>query len=335
MRKITIVSLIAAFLTLAGRSSPADEIVVKLGTSAPVGSPWQRGLKEAAEKWRNLSGGRVNLRIFAGGTMGDEGDMIKKMHIGQLQAAALSTIGLHDITPEPQALDLPLTVKNYEERDYLLAKMIPQLDAALAAKGFVVLTWSEIGFTRFFSDKPRPTLAELRAAKLFCWNGDPASTAAWKAGNFHPVLLSAVDMLPSLQTGMIDTVLYPPVLVFSLRLYEKAKYMMDMPYSTLTGATVIDKKTWDQIPADLQPKLKDVFVELGKSGTRQARDFENEALTKMKAQGLQVVSMTDLANWEPAVREVHSAVRGKVVPAATFDEVQRIVKEYRAAHGGK
>jgi TRAP-type C4-dicarboxylate transport system substrate-binding protein len=335
MRKITIVSLIAAFLTLAGRSASADEIVIKLGTSAPQGSPWHTGLKQAAQKWRELSGGRVNLRIFAGGTMGDEGDMIKKMHIGQLQAAALSTIGLHDITPEPQAIDLPLTVKNYEERDYLLKQMAPELETALAAKGFVVLTWSEIGFTRFFSNVPRPTLELLRQAKLFCWNGDPASTAAWKAGNFHPVLLSAVDMLPSLQTGMIDTVLYPPVLVFSLRLYEKAKYMMDMPYSTLTGATVVDKKVWDQIPADLQQKLRQVFLDLGTQGTQDARRFENEALTKMKAQGLQVVPITDLPNWEPAVKAVHSAVRGKVVPEKTFDEVQRIVKEYRAAHGTK
>jgi C4-dicarboxylate-binding protein DctP len=172
----------------------------------------------------------------------------------------------------------------------------------------------------------------MRAAKLFCWNGDPASTDAWKAGNFKPVLLSAVDMLPSLQTGMIDTVLYPPVLVFSLRLFDKAKYMMDMPYSTLTGATIIEKKVWDQIPPDLRPKLKDVFIALGKDGTQQARNFENEALAKMKQQGLQVVPITDQPEWDKAVKDVRLAIRGKVVPTATFDEVTRIVQEYRSSH---
>ena len=59
---------------------------------------------------------RVDLRE------GDEGHMVQKMRIGQLHAAALSTIGLHMITPEPQALDLPLIVDNYQERDYLLSK---------------------------------------------------------------------------------------------------------------------------------------------------------------------------------------------------------------------
>src|SRR5688572_33133537 len=98
MRKITVVSLIAALLSLVGQQAVAQEgqIVVKLGTSAPQGSPWHNGLKEAANQWQALSGGKVVLRIFAGGTMGDEGDMIKKMRIGQLQAAALSTVGLHD-----------------------------------------------------------------------------------------------------------------------------------------------------------------------------------------------------------------------------------------------
>lgn len=333
MRKITAVSLFAALLSLVGLRAEAQEtVVVKLGTSAPQGSPWHLSLKEAANKWKELSGGKVELRIFAGGTMGDEGDMIKKMRIGQLQAAALSTVGLHDAVPEPQALDLPLLVKNYQERDYLLSKMAPQLEKALEAKGFVVLVWSEIGFTHFFSNKARPTLDEMRQAKLFCWNGDPASKDAWVAGKFKPVLLSAVDMLPSLSTGMIDTVVYPPVLVFSLRLFDKAKFMMDLPYSTLTGATVVDKKTWDKIPPDLQAKLKEVFVKLGEKNTAEARKMENDAVTKMKSQGLQVVPVTDLPAWESAVNDIRNTVRGKVVPAATFDEVYRIVKEYRASH---
>lgn len=334
MRKITAVSLIAAFLSIVGQKAVAQEgqIVVKLGTSAPVGSPWHNGLKEAANQWQTLSGGKVTLRIFAGGTMGDEGDMIKKMRIGQLQAAALSTVGLHDVVPEPQALDLPLLVKNDAERDYLLEKMAPKLEKALEAKGFVVLTWSEIGFTYFFSKNARPDLETMRQAKLFCWNGDPASKDAWVAGKFKPVLLSAVDMIPSMQTGMIDTVLYPQVLVFSLRLHEKAKYMMDLPYSTLTGATVVSKKTWDQIPPDLQVKLKKVFQDLGKSGTADARKMASDSLAKMKAQGLQVVEVKDKAQWETAVNDVKNAIRGKVVPNETFDEVYRIVKEYRASH---
>lgn len=334
MRKMIMVSLCTALLAFGGRSARAEdakaEVSIKLGTLAPSGSPWHLLLKEAAQKWRAVSGGRVELKVLPGGTMGDEGEMIRKLRVGLLQAAAISTIGLHVITPEPQALDLPLLVNNDEEHEYLVQKMAPQLDALLEKKGFVVLTWSEIGNTRFFSTKPHPTLPDMRSGKLFCWDGDPSSAKAWQAGGFNTVPLSSVDIVPSMQTGLIDTVLYPPTLVLSLRINDKAKYATDMKWSTLTGATIVDKKVWDRIPADLRPQLMQVFKDLGKKLTSDARRMESDAMSKMKSQGLEEVKITDLAAWQKMLDGVNGSVRGKVVPESTFDQVHQIVKEYRA-----
>jgi TRAP-type C4-dicarboxylate transport system substrate-binding protein len=329
MRKTTLVSLLGALMLIVAGPASAQQIVVKVGTSAPIGSPWHTSLKTAAQKWKELSGDKVILRIFPGGTMGDEGDMVKKMRIGQLQASALSTIGLHDITAEPQALDSPLIVQTTEQRECLLKKMAPELEQALEQKGYIVLTWSEIGFTRFFSKTARPKLSDMQQSKLFCWNGDPASKDAWIAGGFKPVLLSAVDMVPSLNTGMIDAILYPPTVALAIRAHEKASHMLDLPYSTLTGATIIDKKTWDSIPADLRPKLKEVFVNLGKENTAAARQFEADSLAKMKTQGLVVDKVQDLDKWREVVQSVQGAVRGKVVPASTFDHVAQFSKACR------
>src|SRR6266849_3654839 len=76
---------------------------IKLGTLAPSGSTWHTLLKEMGQKWGEASGGKVKLIIYPGGVVGNEGDMVKKTRIGQLQAAALTTIGLHDIAPDPPA----------------------------------------------------------------------------------------------------------------------------------------------------------------------------------------------------------------------------------------
>jgi TRAP-type transport system periplasmic protein len=326
----------AALLGLLAFSGPAraQEIVIKLGTLAPVGSPWHLLLKEGAQAFTATSGGRVTLRIFAGGTMGNEGDMVKKMRIGQLHAAALSTVGLHEITPEPLALDLPLLVQNREELTHLLEKIGPKLEAKLLEKGYVVMNWSEIGFTRFFSTKARPTLAEMRQSKVFSWEGDPASAEAWKAGGFHPVVLSSTDIIPSLTTGLIDAVVYPPTYALALRLNDKAKFMQDLVWSSFTGAMVVDRKTWEKIPPDLRPALQKITRELGGRTVEKARQMEDEALTKMKAQGLTVVHVPDAPEWHKAVAATTDKVRGTVVPAATFDEVYRIVKEFRASRKG-
>lgn len=344
MNRRSLLSLCLASAALAATPSTVSAqpapIIIKLATKAPRDSTWHKLLSEASQRIREFSGDKVQFKIFPGGVMGDEGDNVKKMRIGQLHAAAISSVGLHDIAPEPQALDIPLLVKNNEERDYLLKKYAPKLEEMLANpkktatndKPFpvVVLSWSDIGSTYFFSTKPRPNISEARASKLFCWDGDLASKDAWVAGGFKPVVLSSNDMVPSLKTGMIDTILYTPGLVLALQAHKDAKYMMSLPYSTLTGATIIDKRIWDQIPANVQAKMREIFAELGLKSTQESRRFNSDALATMKREGLQEVAVTDPAEWQKAVDSVRNVIRGRVVPESAFDEVLQIVKDFRA-----
>jgi TRAP-type C4-dicarboxylate transport system substrate-binding protein len=231
---------VAAFALL-GLVSPLAhaEVTIKLGTLAPNGSAWHTLLKEMGQKWEAASGGKVKLRVYPGGVLGNEGDLVKKMRIGQLQAAALTTIGLHDISPDAQAVDVPMMVDSWATLDYVMDRMAPKLERIFESKGYVVLGWSEVGFVRFFSTKKVTTLAEMQAAKMFCWEGDPASADAWRAGGFHPVVISSTDIVPSLQTGMIDTVALAPLYAYSSHIFEKAKYMLDLPWTVLTGSTIV------------------------------------------------------------------------------------------------
>src|SRR5215813_1327971 len=112
------VGLLLAALPL---SSARADVIVKLGTLAPNGSTWHTLLKEMGQKWEQASGGKVKLRIYPGGVLGNESDMVKKMRIGQLQAAALTTLGLHDIAPDAQAVDVPGMVDSWATYDYVMA----------------------------------------------------------------------------------------------------------------------------------------------------------------------------------------------------------------------
>src|SRR5581483_5028301 len=178
--------LLALLLALTGTAS-ADE-KIKLGTLAPRGSTWETLLKEMGQKWSEASGGKVKLVIYAGGVAGNEGDMVKKTRIGQLQAVALTTIGLHEITPEPQAIDVPMMIESFSTLDYVMDRIAPKLEKGLEAKGYVVIGWSEVGFVRFFSTKKYDSMKQFsNDAKIFGWDGDPASIEAWRAGGFKPV----------------------------------------------------------------------------------------------------------------------------------------------------
>src|SRR3954463_3017841 len=128
MRLRTTLPLLALALAMGLSSAARADVEIKLGTLAPKGSTWDVLIKEMGQKWSEASGGKVKLRVYPGGVLGNEGDMVRKIRVGQLSAAALTTVGLHDVTPEPQAIDAPMVIQSYDELDYVMSKMQPSLD---------------------------------------------------------------------------------------------------------------------------------------------------------------------------------------------------------------
>ena len=326
MKKLLLAALLAALAQAA-----QAQVTIKLGTIAPAGSSWHEILKELAQRWEQASGGQVKLRVYAGGTQGSEGDMVRKMGIGQLQAASISNIGMHDILPEPQMLSLPMFFTDEAEVECTFATSRAKIEAAFLAKNYVVLQWSRIGAMSMFCDKPFHTPAEMDAAnaKVFAWEGDPKSVDAWRAAGFRPVVLSSTDVVPSLQTGMINCITNVPLYILTARLFEKASHMVDVPWGYIYGATIIRRDAWEKISPDVRTRLQAIAVELGLKVDAEVRRLNVDAVTAMKKQGLEVVSV-DPKPWRAVMERSYPVVRGGVVPAAFFDEVKAARDQCRA-----
>jgi len=333
MRTIKL-SLLAAFLTLALPLAAQAEVIIKIGTIAPEGSTWHKALVEMGQKWTEASGGQVKVKIYPGGVAGDEGAMVTKMRIGQLNSAAISAVGLHDITPEPQALAVPELIRSYGELDYVMGKVGPELEKALADKGFVVLLWSDAGFVKFFSKDPAATPAEMANEPTFCWSGDPKAEAAWRAAGFKPVVISSTEMVPSLQNGLIKSFTTSELLSASIGWFQYAPNMTDISWGILPGAVVIEKKTWDKISPDVQQKILKVAADGGAALRENLRKQQDEARAAMVKHGLKIVPVSDAqaALWIKAAESSYPVLRGGSVPTGIFDEVQKYAAEYRASH---
>ncbi len=313
--------LVLALILVPGADARGESVTIKLGTLAPPGSAWHEALKEMAQQWEEASRGEVKLRIYAGGTQGDEGDMIRKLAIGQLQAAAISNVGMHDVVPEPQTFSAPMLFKDETEMECAFGRVKDELEAALRKRGLVPLQWSRVGTAVFFCNAAFKTPGEMARAKMFAWEGDPATVKAWRAAGFHPVVLSSTDLLPGLTTGMIDCASNVPLYMLTTRAFEKARYMVDLPLGFVVGATVVRKEAWDRIAPDLQARLLEISRKLGAKIDAEIRRLNADAVDAMKKQGLEVVSVSP-EEWRPILERSWSVIRGEVVSAEFFDEVK-------------
>jgi TRAP-type C4-dicarboxylate transport system substrate-binding protein len=313
------------------------KVTIKLGTLAPDGSSWHSLLKQMGEQWSQVSQGTVKLKVYAGGVAGNEGDMVRKLRVGQLHSAALSVIGLHDIETSPQAISTPGLISDQSEWDHVFSKMEPVFEKRFLEKGFVVLNWGDTGWVQMFSSKNISSLDDLQGLKMFAWAGDPSSSKALRLAGFQPVVVSSTDIMPSLQTGMIQGFATAPIMAFTARWYENAKYMINASWGHLPGATIVNKDIWNKIPADLQPKLLAVARKIGVQVNTEVARMQAEAIVQMKKNGLQVVDLNqaDQAKWVKLAEKMWPAIRGGVCTVEDFDEVKRVRDEYRAAKGQK
>ena len=307
------VCLASAIMTLRAEARPTR---VNLGTLAPRGSTYHRSLLSMAEKWRQAPGGGVRLVIYPDGTQGGESDMVRLMRVGTLHAGLLTANGLSDIDPAVAGLE----------------NMQKMLEERLLAKGFIVLFWVDAGWVRYFSKERMIHPEDLKIMKAFVWAGDLEQVDIMNRGGYNPVPLETGEILPGFQTGLITAVSVPPIFALAGQLDTRAPYMINLNYAPLVGAAVITKSMWDRIPGVARRTLVEAAAEAGREIKANSRQESLDSVAAMQKRGLTVQPVTPEleAEWRKAAELLYPEIRGRVVPADMFDEVQRLLGEYRA-----
>jgi TRAP-type C4-dicarboxylate transport system substrate-binding protein len=311
------------------------QIRIKLGTLAPKDSSPHESLKTMAEQWRQAPGGGVALTVYTDGTLGGEADMVRRMRIGQLQAAMLTIGGLADIDDSVACLQMmPLVFRSLGELDYVTEKMRPLLERRLSDKGFVVLFWADAGWVRFFSRRPALFPDDLKSQKLFASAGDNKALDIMKAAGYQPIPLEATDILPGLKTGLIDAVPAPPFFALAGQFYDPAPHMLEMNWVPLVGACVVTKKAWEKISPAAQKVMLTAAEKAGQQIRENGRAEMTKAVAAMKKHGLTVHALTPAAAaaWRQVAEHAYPKIRGAIVPPELFDEVLKLLAEYRAGH---
>jgi TRAP-type transport system periplasmic protein len=173
--------------------------------------------------------------------------------------------------------------------------------------------------------------------KIFAWAGDAPQTDIMKSLGYQPIALEVSDILPALQTGMVSMVPSTPFWALTLQFYKHAPYMLDLDWAPMVGALIVTRKAWDEMSPAGRQALRRAAAEAEAELRALSRREHLESVEAMKKRGLKVQSLTPEAEaqWRRAAEQMQPLVRSNMVPAEFYDEVQGLLREYRASRGAE
>ncbi len=314
---------------------PAQAKNFKIATVAPDGTHWMEELKNAAAEIDKKTQGRVTIRFYPGGVMGNDKSVLRKMRIGQLQGGAITGGGLAEIYPDAQVYSLPLAFRSYEEVDYVRERLDKKIISGLHDNGYISFGLGEGGFAYLMSAKPLNKINDLKQYKVWSPEGDQFSRSAFEAIGISPIPLPLTDVLTGLQTGMVDTVAASSMGAIALQWHSKVKHLNTTPLMYLVGTLIIQRKAFEELSAQDQATFSSVmqttFARLDKIN----RQDNTQALQALKQQGIQFVepSAEEQKQWQNAVGSAMKAMVDKnIISKEIVQALQIPLNEYRTNH---
>lgn len=305
---------------------------LKIATVAPDGSFWMTEVKKGAQEIEKAAEGRVKLRVYPGGTMGNDQAVLRKMRIGQLHGGMMTGLSLASITSDLQLYGLPFLFGSYDEVDAVRAKMDAALIEALDAKGYISFGLIEGGFAYIMSQKPARTLPDFKGQKAWSPEGDVIADAIYDAAGLSPVPLPLSDVLTGLQTGLIDTVVGPPVAAVALQWFTRTKYLTDLPILYTYGSIVVSSKAFSKLGATDQIVVREILGRVCARLNERTRTDNLQARKALAKQGIEFVTVDEatMGQWLKVAGDAISTLREKgEVPSALYQTLQKHLDTYR------
>jgi TRAP-type C4-dicarboxylate transport system substrate-binding protein len=329
--KISGLSFIALSLLMPPAASVAKTLEIKIATLAPGGSSWMKTFHSIDAEVREKTDKQVGFKFYPGGVLGDEKDMLRKMHIGQIHGAALTSAGLSAIFNEMDVFQIPFLFESYHEVDYVTEEMDAFFQKGFDENGYILLGWSEAGFVHLMSTTPVATLDNLRKAKVWTWADSPMTKVIFDEANVSAIPLSVPDVLVGLQTGLVDVVYAPPTGAISLQWFTKIKYMTDVNLIYLIGGLVIQKKMFNKISPDHQKILLETCRRRLNELKTTIRQENQEAIQVMVKHGVKIITPTpaQVADFKKVSDQAMQRLEGKSFSKRIREEVITKIEAYR------
>src|SRR4030081_1953271 len=308
MRKILFAAASIAALSMVGPAAADDPIVIKF--SHVVASNTPKGLaaekfKELAEKYTN---GKVKVEVYPNSQLYKDKEELEALQLGAVQMLAPSNSKFGPIgVREFEVFDLPYVLPDLKTLRKVTdgplgAKLLKLLDA----KGMTGLAYWDNGFKQMSANKKLVSPADYKGVK-FRIQSSKVLEAQFRSLGSIPQVMAFSEVYQALQTGVVDGQENTWSNMYTQKMHEVQKYITNTNHGYIGYVVVVNKKFWDDLPADVRTELDKAMKEATAYGNGQSAQENEEALAEIKK-----ASKTEIV---PLTPEQHTARRKAMIPA--------------------
>ena len=335
--KVTMSKLLKAIaggLLLAATALPVSAATLKIASLAPDGSTWMNEMRAAGERIDAATEGRVKVKFYPGGVMGNDTTVLRKIRLGQLQGAALTGSELSILYKDAQIYSVPFLFRDDAEVDAIRKVVDPMLREGFTAKGFHVLSITGVGFAYLMSVPDVRSKTDLQKGKVWVPQNDTIAEITFREGGVEPIPLPLSDAFTGLQTGLIDTVATTPTAAIALQWHTKLKHLVDMPLSYVVGYVMLDQKAYMKL-SEADRAVVDAEFAKGAANIDAANRSDNQkAFEALQEIGLKVFKpdAEEAALWrDVGKRALDKLVADKAFTAPVLGAIEGQLAKQRTA----
>lgn len=307
-----------AFAAMLAVSVPAWAADITIKFSHVVAPATPKG--KAADKFKELAekytGGKVAVEVYPNSQLYKDKEELEALQLGAVQMLAPSLakfgpLGVRDY----EAFDLPFIFPDKAAlRKVLDGDIGKQLFAKVEEKGIKGLAYWDNGFKIMSANSPLNVPDDFLGLKLRI-QSSKVLEAQMKALGAVPQVMAFSEVYQALQTGVVDGTENPPSNMFTQKMHEVQKHATLSNHGYLGYAVIVNKKFWDDLPADVRGQLEQAMTEATAFANDIAQAENDKALEAMKATGkteFHELTADEREAWMAALKPVHEEVAGRV-----------------------
>ncbi|RXH28193.1 MULTISPECIES: TRAP transporter substrate-binding protein [Bradyrhizobium] len=317
MRTFAIAASIAALaLGLTGPASAQSPIIIKFSHVVATDTPKGKGAEKFKELAEKYTGGKVKVEVYPNSTLYKDKEELEALQLGSVQMLAPSNskfgpLGIREF----EVFDLPYILPDLKTlRKVTEGPLGARLLKLLDAKGITGLAYWDNGFKQMSANKKLVTPADYQGVK-FRIQSSRVLQAQFKALGSLPQVMAFSEVYQALQTGVVDGQENTWSNIYTQKMHEVQKYITETNHGYIGYVVIVNKKFWDDLPADIRDQLTKAMKEATEFGNAQSQKENDDALAEIKKSGKsEIIKLTPEQNeamrkaMEPVYKDAASRV---------------------------